>query len=101
MFTLTQPKKHVNKTKLTHILTPNTRVTRKPAVRVDKKDGRSSRGSFYRPTSRVEERMEELDEVEEEEEEEEEIHEVPQDYDVEEDPDNIVIRPPPSDDEDM
>lgn len=45
--------------------------------------------------------MEELDEVEEEEEEEEEVHEVPQDYDVEEDPDNIVIRPPPSDDEDM
>lgn len=74
------------------------------SVRVDKKDGRSSRGSLYRP-HHVEERMEELEgveeEVEEEEEEEEEVHAVPQDYDVEEDPDNIVIRPPPSDDEDM
>ncbi|XP_065087089.1 tropomodulin-1 isoform X5 [Ochlerotatus camptorhynchus] len=67
-------------------------------IRVDKKDGRSSRGSFYRPQY-VEERMDELEDVDEEE--EEEVHEVPQDYDVEEDPDNIVIRPPPSDDEDM
>ncbi|XP_055587883.1 tropomodulin isoform X4 [Uranotaenia lowii] len=68
-------------------------------IRVDKKDGRSSRGSFYRPVQQPDERMEELDDVEEEE--EEEPREVPQDYDVEEDPDNIVIRPPPSDDEDI
>ncbi|XP_062536841.1 tropomodulin-1 isoform X4 [Armigeres subalbatus] len=72
-------------------------------IRVDKRDGRSSRGSFYRP-HHVDERMDELEGVEEDEEEEEEeepVHEVPQDYDVEEDPDNIVIRPPPSDDEDI
>ncbi|XP_058817068.1 tropomodulin isoform X4 [Topomyia yanbarensis] len=70
-------------------------------IRIDKKDGRSSRGSFYRP-HHIEERMDELEGVDEEpEEEEEEVREVPQDYDVEEDPDNIVIRPPPSDDEDM
>ena len=73
-----------------------------PSVRVDKRDGRSSRGSYYRPV-RIEEELAEMSDVEEEPEEEEEpeVEVPPADYDVEEDPDNVVIRPPPSDDEDM
>ncbi|XP_061508451.1 tropomodulin isoform X2 [Anopheles gambiae] len=71
-------------------------------IRVDKRDGRSSRGSYYRPV-RIEEELAEMSDVEEEPEEEEEpeVEVPPADYDVEEDPDNVVIRPPPSDDEDI